>query len=144
MIQNLLVLSVPVHLLALAKTSRGHYHGNRVSEAGVDVAVRCLPIAHALEPVVSVRFQIVALMQGWALGLARKSNRFGLRLSGWLIEDHIRLPEAPGFGEEEELRASLSTRRIQRPAGAANNRVIPVGVPEGGAVGVQNLLAGEG
>src|SRR5689334_17421480 len=75
MIQNLLGLSVPVHFLALPEASRRHHHGNCMSEARVDVAVRRLAITHALEPVVSVRFQIVALMKGSAFGLAGKRHR---------------------------------------------------------------------
>ena len=114
MIQNLLVLSVPVHLLALAKTSRGHYHGNCVSEAGVDVAVRRLAIAHALEPVVGVGFQIVALMEGRAFRLAGKRHRFGLHLSRGPAEDHIRRPSAAGLGEKEEKMRTSLTEKAQK------------------------------
>src|SRR5690348_4300077 len=67
-IKNPLVLSIPVDLPAFAEASRRHDYGNRVSETRVDMAVRRFAIAHALKPVVGVRFQIVALMQGCASG----------------------------------------------------------------------------
>ena len=68
----------------------------------IDGAMRLLARSHALEPVVGVRFQIVALMEGRAFGLAGKRHRFGLHLSRGLTEDHIRRPSAAGLGEKEE------------------------------------------
>src|SRR4051812_36135010 len=94
MVQNLLVLPVPVNLLTLAEASRGHDYGHCVSEAGIDVAVRRLAIAHAFEPVVGVRFQIVALMQRRSFRVSRKCHGLRLHFSRWLGEDHIGLPPA--------------------------------------------------
>src|SRR4029434_5524852 len=108
MIQNLLGLPIPIHLLALTEASGSHHYGNCMREAGVDVAVPRLAIAHALETAGGVRCQIVALMKGCAFGLAGKHHRFGLHFARGLSEDHIRCPSAAGLGGKEELWASLS------------------------------------
>ena len=71
------------------------------------VAVGLLAIAHALEPVVGVRFEVVTLV-GVGMLLSRQHYRFGLDLARLRVEYQIVPPAAEGLRQEEELRAPFA------------------------------------
>ena len=65
MIEDQLVLAIPIELLALAVCLGGHRRAHGVPEAAMYVAVGVrVAGAHAVNPVVQVELAVVALLQG--------------------------------------------------------------------------------
>jgi hypothetical protein len=143
MIQNLLVLPIPIELLSFPVTARRHDHRHGMSEAGLYTSVRRLPIAHALEPVIRVGLQIIALIEGRRIRMSGDGDVERFRSGHVQIENLVGRPPALRLGHIPPLRTALSTRRIECAASAADNRVIAVVVSKRGAEGIENLLTSE-
>jgi len=110
MIEDLLVLAIPMHLLPFAITSCSHHNRHGMGKPGIDIAVRRLPAAHATEPVIGVKFEVVILIQRRHFLVAFNGDKLRLRLAHFQIEDDIRTPTTLGFGDEPPLWAAFATR----------------------------------
>ena len=75
---DLFRLPIPVNLSAFAIATRRHDNRNRVGESRVDVAIRSLAAAHTAEPIISVIFEVVVLLDGRRFGMTGDRYRFGL------------------------------------------------------------------
>src|SRR5258707_220110 len=109
-------------------------------ESGIDVPVRLLARAHALQPVIGMVFEVVALMDRRDIGTPRNRHWLRLRFAAALIEDHVAPPPAARLRLEPPLRTPLAAGRVERAARAPDDGVVAITIAERRAVGVQNLL----
>src|SRR6266498_3772866 len=130
-VHYLLRLPVPVHLLAFAVAAGRHHHRDRMRESGLDAAVGRLTAAHALEPVVRMSLQIVALMDRWDHGLPGKRRGLRFALSCLRAEHHVGLPGAHRLLDEPPLRTALTAGGVQCASCAANDRMVAIAAAEG-------------